>query len=61
MMVEVFWRLVTLILTAAVLTGLYYVVGDIIYAVDISIQERAIYYAMFLVVIFAGAFFLDRR
>lgn len=60
-MVEVFWRLVTLLLTAAVLTGLYYVVGDIIYAVDMSIQERAVYYGMFLVIIFAGAFFLDRR
>ena len=61
MMVELLWRVVTLLLTSAVLMGLYYVVGDIIYAVDLSIQERAVYYAMFMAVIFAGAFFLDRR
>ncbi len=61
MMADLFWRLLTLLLTAAVLTGLYYVVGDIIYAVDLSIQERAVYYCMFMATIFAGAFFLDRR
>lgn len=60
-MVEIFWRIVTLLLTSAVLMGLYYVVGDIIYSVDMSIQERAVYYGMFLVIIFAGAFALDRR
>jgi len=60
-MVDLFWRLVVLLLTSAVLMGLYYVVGDIIYSVDLSIQERAVYYCMFLAVIFAGAFALDRR
>lgn len=60
-MVELFWRVITLLLTAAVLTGLYYVVGDILYAANLSIQERALYYGMFLVIIFGGAFFLDRR
>ena len=60
-MIDLFWRLLTLLLTSAVLTGLYFVVRDIVYAVDLSIQERAVYYCLFLVTIFAGAFFLDRR
>lgn len=61
MMREVFWKLLTVLLTSAVLTGVYFVVKDIIYAGDLSIQERMVYYCLFLATIFAGGFLLDRR
>jgi len=59
-MVEVFWRLVAILITSALLMGLYFIVKEIIYGNDLSTQERILYYCLIMVMIFAGAFGIER-
>ena len=60
LMAEGFWRLLTLLLTSAVLMGLYFVMKEVIYGNDLSTMERVIYYCLLMATIFAGGFLLDR-
>jgi len=59
-MVEVFWRLVAILITSALLMGLYFTVKEIYYGNDLSTQERILYYCLIMAMIFGGAFAIER-
>jgi drug/metabolite transporter (DMT)-like permease len=60
-MADLFWKIVTLLLTSAVMMGLYFVLQDVIYGNELTTKERVIYYCILLAVIFGGGILLDRR